>query len=421
MRISNKILVGAFSMVALTSCVSEQLDIELEAGTGIAELNVDLKKPMTRSTYEVSNFPVIIYDAEGSVVKSYPTVADVPSQITMSVGNYVVESHTPGDIAKKMDAPYYGAKQDMEILNGVTSKVDLVCKMMNSIVKVTYSADFSTVFKDWEITVDDGSSTVLAFTPAGETSVHWYFGEGGVKELSLNFRATTIEGNSVAARRVLTKAQADAGYDDGKENFGGGDILVLNFTPTENTDGKITSVAINADVTFSETNETINVNVTDKGGLDSGSGDSGSGDDTPGSDTGSGIVMNLPSNMTVSAATDPSLGDTFIKCDNGIKSISVKIKSTSDEMISSLADLNEGYGVDFLNGAEVVANQAVVDLFVDLGQTLTVPNVGDKEYTFPIGNFFGLLVFLSGDHTFDLVITDMNGNTKSGSLTLTVE
>ena len=90
-------------------------------------------------------------------------------------------------------------------------------------------------------------------------------------------------------------------------------------------------------------------------------------------------------------------------------------------MISSLQDLNAQYGVDFIAGAEVVQNQKLVDLFKDLGQTLTVPKEGDTEYTFPIGNFFGLLVFLSGEHTFDLIITDMNGNTKSGTLVLTVK
>ena len=69
----------------------------------------------------------------------------------------------------------------------------------------------------------------------------------------------------------------------------------------------------------------------------------------------------------------------------------------------------------------MVENKKLVDLFKDLQQTLSVPNKGDKEYTFPIGNFFKLLVYLAGDHTFDLIITDMSGNTKSGKLVLTVE
>jgi hypothetical protein len=91
-------------------------------------------------------------------------------------------------------------------------------------------------------------------------------------------------------------------------------------------------------------------------------------------------------------------------------------------MIGSLRALTENYdGVDFINGAEVVGNQGMVGLFSDLGQTLAVPAEGDTEYTFPIGNFFNLLVVLPGEHTFTLTITDMEGNTKDGVLKLTVE
>ncbi len=417
MRISNILLASAVSIFSLSSCVSE-IETGLEKGTGYAVLNVDITKPQTRAVSEVKDFPVIIKDQEGKVVNSYATVTEVPSQITMAVGQYVVESHTPGEIAKKMNAPYYSGKKDMEILKDVTSKVDVVCKMQNSIIEVNYINNFTSVFKDWEITVDDGSSTVLAFDPTSENSVHWYFGEDGVKELTLNFRATTVDGQNVTTRRVLTKDQADESYKDDRQNFTGGDKLVLNFAPTESTEGKLTGITINADVTFTETEETVNVEVVDK---TSDPVVTPGGGDTPGGSDDASITLNLPKDMIVSGATDPELGDTYIKCDNGIKSISVSIKSTSDEMISSLNDLAEGYGVDFVKGAEIVENQSVVDLFFDLGQTLTVPTMGDKEYTFPIGNFFGLLVFLSGDHTFDLVITDMNGNTKAASLKLTVE
>ena len=90
--------------------------------------------------------------------------------------------------------------------------------------------------------------------------------------------------------------------------------------------------------------------------------------------------------------------------------------------MSSLADLAGNYdGVDFATGAEVVENQNMVTLFGDLGQTLAVPSEGDKEYTFPIGNFFTLLAVLPGEHSFTLTITDMQGGTKNGKLKLTVE
>jgi hypothetical protein len=120
--------------------------------------------------------------------------------------------------------------------------------------------------------------------------------------------------------------------------------------------------------------------------------------------------------------TDPSLGDTYISAEHGIKSIMVSMASTSADMMSSLADLAVEYeGVDFVNGAEVVGNQNMVSLFETLGQSLAVPSQGDTEYTFPIGNFFALLGMMPGEHNFTLTITDMEGNTKNGKLKLTVE
>ena len=151
----------------------------------------------------------------------------------------------------------------------------------------------------------------------------------------------------------------------------------------------------------------------------------GEGGDNPGGDksgTENPITLDLPKDMTVSVNTDPALGDTYIASEHGLKSIKVKMSSTSADMISSLQDLAGNYDdVDFINGAEVVGNDEMIRLFSDLGQTLAIPSQGDKEYTFPIGNFFTLLAFLPGEHTFTLTITDMQGNTKDGVLKLAVE
>jgi len=291
--------------------------------------------------------------------------------------------------------------------------------MQNSIIAVDYDDEFRSVFSSWEITLNDGSETALSFDNTSSTApIYWYFGEEGVAELKVSFRGTTKDGSTVVYSRVLKKDEAAESYDDDRANFCGGDALTLNFTPAESEDGKISSIVINADVTFTETNETVNVVVVDKSNMDD-SGDEPNPGPGPGDDES--ITLNLPQNMTVNAATDKSLGDTYIKCDNNIKSIKVSIESTSSEMIESLADLNTNYGVNFIAGAEIVDNQSVVQLFNDLNQPLSVPAMGDKDYTFPIGNFFGLLGFLSGQHTFNMTVEDMQGNKKNGVLVLTVE
>ena len=409
--------------MAFASCMSEDLESKFTAGgdKGTLELGVELLQPARRDVSTV-NFPVVIKDASGSVVKEYATVAEVPASIVMAVGSYTVESHTPGEIAKSMSNPYYKGASDVEIVKDVTSPVNVVCKMANSQVNINYDEEFRNVFTAWEVTIDDGSETALSFTQSSTTNtIYWYFGEAGVKQLVVNFRGTTTTGNTIAARNVLTKNQSSTGgYDDDNTNFTGGDLITLNFAPTESTEGKITGITLSANVVFDETAEDINVGVIDVPGLNDPTG----GGDNPGGGDTEGITLNLPEDITMAvmgaAALDKSLGDTYIAAGAGLKSIMVRIESDSEDMNGSLGDLGEQYGVDFLAGAEIVGNQNVVSLFESLGQKLSVPAEGDKEYTFPIGNFFGFLHVLAGKHRFHLTVTDMNGNTQSGSLLITV-
>lgn len=409
--------------MAFASCMSEDLESKFTAGgdQGTLELGVELLQPARRDVSTV-NFPVVIKDASGSVVKEYATVAEVPASIVMAVGSYTVESHTPGEIAKSMSNPYYKGASDVEIVKDVTSPVNVVCKMANSQVNINYDEEFRNVFTAWEVTIDDGSETALSFTQSSTTNtIYWYFGEAGVKQLVVNFRGTTTTGNTIAARNVLTKNQSSTGgYDDDNTNFTGGDLITLNFAPTESTEGKITGITLSANVVFDETAEDVNVGVIDVPGLN----DPAGGGDNPGGGDTEGITLNLPEDITMAfkgaAALDKSLGDTYIAAGAGLKSIMVRIESDSEDMNGSLGDLSEQYGVDFLAGAEIVGNQNVVSLFESLGQELSVPAEGDKEYTFPIGNFFGFLQLLTGKHRFHLTVTDMNGNTQSGSLLITV-
>ena len=423
MKIYNNILAGTLTLMAFASCMSEDLESKFTAGgdQGTLELGVELLQPARRDV-STANFPVVIKDASGSVVKEYATVAEVPASIVMAVGSYTVESHTPGEIAKSMAAPYFKGISDVEIVKDVTSPVNVVCKMANSQVNINYDEEFRNVFTAWEVTIDDGSETALSFTQSSTTNtIYWYFGEAGVKQLVVNFRGTTTTGNTIAARNVLTKNQSSTGgYDDDNTNFTGGDLITLNFAPTESTEGNITGITLSANVVFDETAEDINVGVIDVPGLNDPTG----GGDNPGGGDTKGITLNLPADIAMAVGgakdLDKSLGDTYIAAGAGLKSIKVRIESSSSEMNEQLVALAAEFDVNFIAGAEIVDNQNVVRLFDRLGQSLSVPAQGDKEYTFPIGNFFSLLQILAGEHYFNLTVTDMNGNTQSGSILITV-
>jgi hypothetical protein len=414
-------IAGSFVGLGLSSCVSEELSAE-DARKGSMSLTVDKLEPSATRAVETADFPVAIFSlSDNQEYASYEKVSLVPKQIKMPVGMYYAEAHTPGEFLKYMTAPYYAGREEFEILQATNTHTKVTCRMANGSITVRFSDEFLTAFSDWTITIDDGAESALVYTrekDGTEPETTYMRFEENNDVLNVNFKGKTQNGNSINASNKLTKKAADEQYDSDDTNFSGGDLIVIYFNPVEGTDGDITGITLNADIAFddNETEGDFEIGVEDNT-------EEEGGEDTPGEGGGDSdaITLKLPADMIASATTDPSLGDTYIASENGLKSIVVKVSTTSDEMVSSLQDLYDNYGVNFLGGTEVVGNKKMVELFSELGQPLAVPAEGDTEYTFPIGNFFTLLAFLPGEHTFTLTITDMEGNTKDGILKLTVE
>lgn len=424
MKLKSAFLVGIMSIVGLASCISEDFGgVDIIKDKGDLVLDVNVLKPESRAVTEVQDFPVVIYSSDEKQVASYNQVSDVPEKISLAVGTYTVESHTPGVIAKKMFTPYYKGEQSVEILKGIKSNVEVLCKMQNSLITLNYDDEFKAVFESWDITIDDGSNVVLSFSNTDlSNSVYWYFGEKGVEQLTVNFRGKTKEGSTVTARNVLTKDQANESYNDDRDYFCGGDALTLNFTPTESTDGKVSGINLYANVTFTETNEDVPVNVVDKPGFEEGP----DAPPTPGpGGNDNAIKLTVPAPITLSAddaaTADPSTGDVKIESEDGIKSVLVKVDSKSDEMMEQLGAVADEYeGVDLVHGCEVVGNQNLVAFLASLGKTISVPSVGDKSYTFPVGQFYLFLGILPGEHNFIMTVTDVNGAKKEGTIKVTI-
>ena len=396
--------------------------------SGFISINVDKLDPSarTKAGVETSTYPVIIRDEEGKDILRYESLADVPEKITLDVGTYSIEAHTKGELEKQMSSPYYKGIETVRILRSVTTNAKVTCTMQNSRISISYTPEFMEAFATWDITIEDGTD-IIHFSDKDKNNsktVYWLFGEN-VKILTLNFQGYTKTGSKVSQRREFTKDQAIEKYDNDNEHFSGGDSIEFSFEPVESTVGTVGGIDINMNISFAEDTEDQTINVIPTPGPDNPGGDTPGGD-TPGGDTpgtgDNGITLNIPQNLTVGDDTDPALGDTYIAATAGIKSIVAKVSSDNDEMVESLTDVAGEYdGVDLINGCDVVENQNLVAFLESLGKTISVPNKGDKEYTFKVGEFFMFLGILQGHHTFTMTVTDMNGNSKVGSFIITIE
>lgn len=427
MNISKILLTGAFFGMCLASCTNENDYLE-STESGSMSLGVDKLMPKPKNsasvatrTVETVDFPVVIYSLAGNKeFASYEKASLVPNKVVMPVGMYYATAHTPGALEKIMNEPYYFGREEFEILKAINTEANVTCRMANGSISVRFSDNFTSSFSSWTVSIDDGTAFAIIYTSDRDglnPPTKYMAFEENTASLKVNFVGTTTSGNRIVVNNVLTKKDASEKYESDNEFFSGGDAIVINFSPVESTEGDITGITVTANISFEETEENFDMEVED---ANNGGGGNPDEPNNPGGGDESSITLNLPANMNVGFDTDPADGDAFMAAESGFKSIVVKMSSTNADMTSSLADLTAAYGTDFLNGAEVVGNQSMVTMFSDLGQTLNVPAEGDKEYTFPIGNFFTMLAILPGDHTIELTVTDMNGNKKSGQVVLTV-
>ena len=427
MKLLKYSLFGASLLLGLASCeMKEELwgEEQNNGATGLLALalNVDdsTNKVNTKADSgdeEINQFPVIIYDSKGEVVKSYESYSDVEELIELQVGNYSVEAHSPGEFLSQMDEPYFGGTEPLEIKEGIKNNAEVVCKMQNLPVKINYDATFLAAFTEWTITVSDGASNILTFTnedPTGST-IYWKLGEN-VTQITVQIVATTTSGEQVSIKNYYTKENADEDYTGDNSFFEGGDMLDIYFTEEKSDAKPGVQIGIKVDITFADADETTEIPVDDVTG-----GGNDDPNDKPDPNPGEGgisITDNgtgyLTDGVTVTGTEYPDDVAVVMNVPNGIKNVYVKIASTDKVFEGLVADM----GLTTGDGMDLASEEAS-----GLGSFFPLPEAGaDKtSYTFSMSEtLWGMLGNFAGKHDFTLKVIDQNGNDALGVLTITL-
>ena len=434
MKLLKYSLFGASLLLGLASCeMKEELwgEEQNNGATGLLALalNVDdsTNKVNTKADSgdeEINQFPVIIYDSKGEVVKSYESYSDVEELIELQVGNYSVEAHSPGEFLSQMSEPYFGGTEPLEIKEGVKSNAEVICKMKNIPVKINYDATFLAAFTEWTITVSDGASNILTFTnedPTGST-IYWKLGEN-VTQITVQIVATTTSGEQVSIKNYYTKENADEDYTGDNSFFEGGDMLDIYFTEEKSDAKPGVQIGIKVDITFADDNETTEIPVDDVtgGGDDPNDDPNDKPDPNPGeggitiTDNGTNYLTN---GITVSGTDYPNDVAVVMDVPNGIKNVYVKIESTN----TTFKGLVGGMGLTEGDGMDLASSDAS-----ELATLFPLPKAGastDPEaikYTFSMSEqLWALLGNFDGEHTFTLKVIDQTDKDASATLKITL-
>lgn len=398
--------------------------------TGWVELGVKVNNKtnvvVTRGTIQgeevdPADFPVVFALNNSDYTKEFDTYENLleEEKVELPVGNYTVSSHTPGTLTKRMDHPYYSGEENLTVSKDITSDATVTCTMQNSRILLTYDNTFTSKFKTWTITIDDGTNNILKYTEADGTNlqaVYWLF-EKDCTAIKINISATTASGATVTESRTITKPD-----DATTDSWVGGDALTITMAPgpDEETPTGVSGIIINVNAFFeTEKNETVDVPVEgedtetptdpDEGG-DTTDPDEGEGDNTPATPTLSGEYLG----KTVSY--DKGSGEPFpevsveMTVPGKIEKVMIKATCSDPLLAGILADIgfmNEPDGVDLVTTTD--------DTLTEL---LKLPNHGSSSYTFELGALGNMLTV--GQHTFTVKVIDQNSKEVTGTLSFNI-
>ncbi len=310
MKALNYIGMALCLLVGLASCEmrEEILGKKESLGSGLLRLSVEALAPKvtTKAAVPTDDFAVSIVGVSDEVkgdTKNYDRVSDLPASIELSVGTYNVISHTPGELKKQMDYPYYMGDKDLLIEKKKDTQANVQCKMRNSRIQLHYTPEFRAAFQSWTITLDDGSDIAYSIkhdNTVGESPKAGYyaFEENGAEYVTLNILATTVTGNTITFSQPYYKSDAETGYEENDDaNFKGGDALIITLKPKDPdapTSGTI-GIDVTVNVLFSNSDTEVKIEVNDKNQTPDPKPDP---DPTPGGD--GDLVLNLPEDITYS-------------------------------------------------------------------------------------------------------------------------
>ena len=405
---------------------------------GYLNLNVSAQNKLTKaatdegtntnSPVSANNFEVEINNSEG-VYKQFDSYEELQEsgKIELPVNNYTIKAHTPGEIAPKMDYPYYSGETNISITKDVETSAEVLCTMQNTKIQLIYGPTFSTIFKEWDITISDGTSNILTYDESNTnpTAIYWLIADN-VSAIKVHIVAYLQDGSKIEEDRSITKPE-----DADSDFWAGSDALTITMEPGEpSTPENPSGVTINVKVEISFTDDEVTEEIPVEG---EGSDEGEDGDTTEPSE-GEGPTITFPKNNYILPDDNGQKADAEIYASAGLKSVIVKItpgNTAFEEALGLLPNAGttdaEKAMLDLLSGAELVGNNLLGSTIGLIMNGVNIPDLSkeDINYTFPVGDFFEALGSLGTTstiaHKFEITVEDMNGETTTGVLNVSVK
>jgi hypothetical protein len=398
---------------------------------GALTLNVENKLPQSITkadgTIDLSLYPISITgtsDKETAVNENYIYQDIQGKSVTLPVGTYTISAQTPGELTKQMTAPYFAGSDELSISKDLTVEKKIICSMLNTKIDMVYGTDFTSRFKSWTITIDDGSNSVITYTDedTNPATIYYYLGEEGAETLTMNVTAVTNDDKTIKMRTELTKSNVVEQYPNDTENFVGGDAVKFNMGVELDGVGNLT-ITIAANVWFEDEDEEFGIDITDKVEQPSNPDNSGSDSDNSGDDAdGPQLVCDAFETGVTFSLKDKEYPNTdvTILTPAGMKSLKVYIKGgneTFDQVMVEMGFQNEG-------GYDIIDTDILSSVGEASGKEIADPKSGDTEFVFSVSTFYNIMTMYgttdANGHIFNITVEDENGKTATAALKVVI-
>lgn len=440
MKAINKWTLAVAMLAGLASCEmkNEILGKDPMTGdTGTLNLYVETGKTTKGTTDQVDQFPVTITGTDVEYTKKFDSYAELKQagDVTLPVGTYTIEACSPGEFKSEMSEPFYGGKlENVKIVKGQTAETSVVCTMQNVKISISLTEEFLATYQDWTINVTDKNGHIKTYTKAadGETPapVYWKMDES-VETIYINGTAKTNGGEDVTISGTAKKSNLPE-YEEGDDtSFVGGDELKIEFSPVkvEGSTPGILEEGIQITITMfnSEKDENVEIPVdpgteggdTEEPGTGEDGGDGEGEDGDGGGETAAGPTISFPQSTYTLPDDAIKNADATITAEAGLKSVKIQIIG-GNKMFQSIVEIQFG-----AEPFELIGNDTLGKIFEDLEMDIKLPTEATTNYKFPVGEFFDILSSMGptdepDGHTFEITVTDQNGKTASGKLSVIV-
>lgn len=442
MKAINKWTLAVAMLAGLASCEmkNEILGKDPMTGdTGTLNLYVETGKTTKGTTDQVDQFPVTITGTDVEYTKKFNSYAELKQagDVTLPVGTYTIEACSPGEFKSEMSEPFYGGKlENVKIVKGQTAETSVVCTMQNVKISISLTEEFLATYQDWTITVTDKKQDghIKTYTKAadGETPapVYWKMDES-VETIYINGTAKTNGGEDVTISGTAKKSNLPEYEEGDNTSFVGGDELKIEFSPVkvEGSTPGVLEEGIQITITMfnSEENENVEIPVdpgteggdTEEPGTGEDGGDGEGEDGDGGGETAAGPTISFPQSTYTLPDDATKNADATITAEAGLKSVKIQIIG-GNKMFQSIVEIQFG-----AEPFELIGNDTLGKIFEDLEMDIKLPTEATTNYKFPVGEFFDILSSMGptdepDGHTFEITVTDQNGKTASGKLSVIV-